>query len=820
MIAAEGNMGAHPTGHFAVQYVQNGLALCGVPEGSKGPRYFGWNERSKAITDPRMAMNLKGGVGLLHAYSGTMALDIDNEAEATAWLLDRGISSVQLSAAPEAVAINSGRPGKGKLLYRLPEGVAPFETLKVSGPNGMVLEFRCATREGKSDQDVLPPSIHPDTCRAYQWGGAGDWRSIQQIPKMLLKCWQAELAVRRTPANDIASTTVTTDFAPSDANEIADRCAIIGSMRDTNGRNQSEPEWRACLGVLRHTVQGEELCHEWSKGHRGYSRAETQDKLDRLSAFGPTRCETLGECQPQACAACSFHGLTKSPITLGVLNSNIVDPVSSSDRNGWPAPSAIVRAPLPVLQWEPRFLPAALADMVASYADSIPMNREFVASNVLAACGSLLSGKVQLALKRQGPWFETPNCWALNIAPVSSHKTPGLRPAREALERVEKRYEQENQIALATYQANKIIHDAQVKLAKTAAAKGQAPGHLPAEPTLPPLKRAMTNNVTYQALSTLTEGGPIVVLDDEVSGLFTDMADPKNQPAKAFYLAAHTGSGSFKTDRIGRGAVNIPRLCVSIVGNIQPEPLLRILLGAAREGRQADGFVQRFGFMTMPDLVLHTELVDLPYDIAKWTAGQDAITQLVDYDPAQHGALTSALGTSLPYFRLSDAANALWRAEYAKQIAESRDTELIEAYRQHVMKQPKVIATVALVIHAVEGHQGDISGQVMERAIAASRFYLSHAKRVYYMSAHDIYAEPAGLIASRMARGDITGEFTARDAQRKGWTGCDTPEATAGIMALLEDTDWIRPVLTQPSAVGGRPSKRWQVNPLAQGSKC
>jgi putative DNA primase/helicase len=458
--------------------------------------------------------------------------------------------------------------------------------------------------------------------------------------------------------------------------------------------------------------------------------------------------------------------------------------------------------------------------MVVSYADSIPMNREFVASNVLATCGSLLSSKVQLALKQQGPWEETPNCWALNIAPVSSHKTPGLKPAREALNRVEERYRHQHQLEIAAYQSKKIIYDAQVKSAKAAAAKGHSLGSLPVEPVAPEQRRAVTNNVTYQALSTLAEHGPIVLLDDEASGLFAEMTDPKNQPAKAFYLAAHAGSGSFQTDRVGRGAVFIPRLCVSIIGNIQPEPLLRILLGAAREGRQADGFVQRFGFMTMPDPLLHTELVDLPFDFSKWTAGQDAIVKLVDYDPSQHGAVASMLGTGLPYFKLSDAANAIWRAEYARQLAEAQNTELLEAYRQHVMKQPKLIATVALVIHALEGHEGDISGPVMERAVAASRFYLSHAKRIYYMSAHDIYAEPARVIANRMARGDITGEFTAREAQRKGWTGCVDPDATTSIMALLEDADWIRPVVQAASQLGGRPSKRWQVNPLAQGAKC
>lgn len=810
---------AFATGQLAAEYVLHGMALCAVAPGSKGPRSRGWNERANAITDPAKAVKLTEGVGLVHAYSGTMALDIDNDAEAAAWLLARGINLGQLSAASDAVAINSGRSGKGKLLYRLPHGIAPVETVKVNGPNGMVLEFRCATRDGKSDQDVLPPSIHPGTGKPYQWGGAGDWRNIPLIPKPLLGCWQGELAIRRMPANDTGPVSIMADFPPSDAEQVADRCAIIGAMRDSKGQHQGEEEWRACLGVLRHTVQGEALCHEWSKEHPDYSRAETQAKLDRLSAFGPTLCETLGACQPQACAACSFRGFTKSPITLGTLRFKAGDAASESTGDGWPAPSPIGRAPLPVLPWEARFLPAVLADMVVSYADSIPMSREFVASNVLAACGSLLSSKVQLALKQHGPWSETPNSWALNIATVSSHKTPGLAPAREALNRVEERHRLEHQIALAAYQANKIVYDAQVRSAKANAVNSTVPSPLPPEPVAPMQRRAMTNNATPEALSVLAAGGPVLVLDDEASGFFSQITDPKNQPGKAFYLAAYNGNGSFQTDRIGRGAVHIPHLCVSVVGNIQPEPLLRTLLGAAREGRQADGFVQRFGLMTMPDPVPHVHLVDMPYDIGRWAAGQDAIAGLVDYDPVAHGAVASMLGNALPYFRLSDAAMALWRTEYAKQLAEAHNTELMAAYRQHVMKQPKVIATVALVIHAVEGCQGDVSGPVMERAIAASRFYLSHAKRVYHMSAHDICAEPARQIAARLSRGEVAGEFTSRDAHRNGWAGCDSPESVANVLAVLEDADWIRPVAVQPSAAGGRPSKRWQVNPLAQGSK-
>ncbi len=469
-----------------------------------------------------------------------------------------------------------------------------------------------------------------------------------------------------------------------------------------------------------------------------------------------------------------------------------------------------------VLTWDPSFLPAKLADMVVDYADSVPMNREFVASNITAAAGIILSSKVQLALKQNAPWDETPNAWALNIAPPSARKTPGLQLCEDALKRVEDRYDQEYRTALATYQGQKIAYDAQVHNIKKAVAKGAQPTPVPPEPEPPVQQRAVTNDCTYEALSVIAKSGPVLVLNDEASGLFAQMSDPKFGAARAFLLAAHNGNKSYKSDRIGRGTTSISRLCVSLVCNIQPEPLMRLVLSAARDGRQADGFMQRFGLMTMPDPVQHTRLVDKTYDLFKYVDGIDALVGLVDYDPVAHGARqTSMLGNGVPHFRLSEDAWKLWDAEYARLRAEELNPELLEAYRQHVGKHPKVIATVALVIHAVEGHHGDISGPVMERAIAAGQFNLSHAKRVYYMSAHDIYAEPARLIAARMARGEITGEFTSGEAKRRGWTGCTDLDRAEAIMELLEDANWVRPVAAGAAPRGGRPTKRWQVNPRA-----
>lgn len=117
--------GSTDSGCHAAGYVRHGLALCAIPRGRKGPITAGWNLPARAITDAAAASQLTENIGLLHVLSGTMALDVDDDEQARAWLQVRGVDTSRLIASPDHVGIISGRAGRGKLLYRLPEGVRP-----------------------------------------------------------------------------------------------------------------------------------------------------------------------------------------------------------------------------------------------------------------------------------------------------------------------------------------------------------------------------------------------------------------------------------------------------------------------------------------------------------------------------------------------------------------------------------------------------------------------------------------------------------------------------------------------------------------------
>lgn len=188
-----------------IDYLSNGMALVPIPKGRKGPTLPNWNTPSMVVKDLTQANLITGNVGLAHAYCNepTAALDIDNYSETKKIFSSMGIDLDALYQANDAVRIESGRINRGKLLFKLPPNTQPLETHKLNDSNGnAIFELRCASRNKKTVQDVLPPSIHPDTGQPYTWGGNGHWKTLPIIPIKLLFEWQKMLNTSSSPNNE------------------------------------------------------------------------------------------------------------------------------------------------------------------------------------------------------------------------------------------------------------------------------------------------------------------------------------------------------------------------------------------------------------------------------------------------------------------------------------------------------------------------------------------------------------------------------------------------------------------------------------------
>jgi hypothetical protein len=121
-------------------------------------------------------------------------------------------------------------------------------------------------------------------------------------------------------------------------------------------------------------------------------------------------------------------------------------------------------------------------------------------------------------------------------------------------------------------------------------------------PSCPILRRYKTNDSTVEKLGELLRENPagLLILRDELVGLIASWEREGREGDRAFFLEGWNGNQSFDTDRIGRGHISIPNVCMSIFGGIQPDKLVGYLEQATHTLAN-DGMLQRFQVLVYPD---------------------------------------------------------------------------------------------------------------------------------------------------------------------------------------------------------------------------
>ena len=293
-------------------YLTAGWALVPIPRGSKGPSYEGWNTRAKCITDPAQASMINGGnLGLAHAYSRTCAIDIDDYEFAQEWFEGHAVNIDALVAADDAVQVTSGRMNRAKLIYRLPEGVDPLPGKKIKGPLGKdAIDFRCATADGLTVQDVLPPSIHPDTGKPYEW--RGDWRRLPTLPGTLLDVWRELIGV---PGNPGTAAQVPDDWVPValPALNLPDYTCRLIRDGDTEGKYASRSE--AVYGVIKDLIRAKAddatICRVIADPRNAISDKPLENAKGDLAGAMRWVAKQIGKLRAEVAAEVKFHNLAE-----------------------------------------------------------------------------------------------------------------------------------------------------------------------------------------------------------------------------------------------------------------------------------------------------------------------------------------------------------------------------------------------------------------------------------------------------------------------------------------------------------------------------
>lgn len=678
-------------------YLRHGWSLVPIPPGTKGPQTKGWQHRENTLKSQHQ-LPPGWGIGLAHAYSGTMAVDVDVWDRAAQELKLHGIDLQALYDAPDAVVVDSGRAGHGKLLYAMPFGMSlQSKKLIDTDPEGKrynYLDLRCGTSNGLTVQDVLPPSIHPDTQQPYRWAGRGHWTRLPVIPTELLKFWSNLLDADRTRTLP-SGTAVNASW-----DEIRDALTHISP-------DCSRDEW-VQVGMALHyagtqTQQADAALHLWDE----WSQPSTKYPGDRaiLVQWNSFRPDKTNSVKLGTLFRLAHRGGWTRPtpdVTTLFASTDLKNPVQMT---------LDMRPPPPDMDID--LFPEVLRRRALEVSDSVGCDPLVPLFAGLAAVSGAIDARTRLQIN---DGFEVPPVlWVMTIGSPADRKTPGSGPMFGILEQLERedvpRYKQ----AMQAYEALEARHEASKKAFIDAAkdVHGMLAGEIPqgyGDAPQPPAKlRIVVQDITSQALVRHGANMPRGVLCylDEMFSWVKNLTDSHSGEKRSTWTESYE-SRRHVIDRVGAGTIEADNFAVSIYGNMQPQ-----VFRNKYEALAEDGFLQRF----IP-VVLRKRHQRLSKPIKK------ADTNIAQYEQM----IRSVFGMPAVTYNLSGPAYSLFREFERWHQAMMRDEQLLRTREQCLQAMGKIVGLcgrIILVMHAMQNpYTIEVPVDTVARAIALIRSYV------------------------------------------------------------------------------------------------
>jgi putative DNA primase/helicase len=507
--------------------------------------------------------------------------------------------------------------------------------------------------------------------------------------------------------------------------------------------------------------------------------------------------------------------------------------VELDTKKQWPDPCPLPEALLPVDPFDFNLLPEQLRSWGADVADRMQCAPDFVAVSIMAALGSVIGPKIAIRPKAHDDWQEVPNQWAMLIGRPGVLKSPAmqeaLRPLKGLCAEASRKFKEMQDGYGLDAQIAKLQADAAIKKAGEIFRSKDSPSEEskqkardllaakdgPSEP--PTLRRYIANDTNIASLGALLQQNPngLLVFRDEVVSLLRSLDQEERADEKSFYLTGWGGHSSYTFDRISRGFnLSIDRVCLSLLGSTQPGVISEYLSQAIRGGRRDDGLMQRFGLLVWPDTSGEWRHVDRWPDKGAQALSSEVFNRLDKLDWKEAGAQRDrgldGDEDGLPYLRFNIEAYDLF-VEWRKDLEKRLRGDLHPALESHLAKYRKLVPSLALIDHLVDGGKGPVGMAALARAIGWAKYLETHARRAYG-SATFAEAATARAIFAKIRSGDLKSEFSSRDVWRPQWSKLTDRNVVGAGLRLLVDYDHVFEAKTETA---GRPAVVYTVNPKA-----
>jgi Protein of unknown function (DUF3987) len=269
--------------------------------------------------------------------------------------------------------------------------------------------------------------------------------------------------------------------------------------------------------------------------------------------------------------------------------------------------------------------------------------------------GALAGTAVRLRPKEHDTWEVTPNFYGGCVAPPGSMKTSAMEAVFGIVDRLEYKAFKQHADDYKDYEKRKADYDQLSKglrrkldriyagtfkpaKGETSPTADEVKAEIDAlvEPVAPALRRYIIHDATVEKLHEIISQNPrgILVSVDELASLISLWEDPNHQKDRKFFLKASDGKSAHTIDRILRGTVYVPNLCVSIYGGIQPEILADYM---SKLSLIKDGMIARFTLLAYPDPHKNWRRIDRSPDIDARERAFNIAQAIADMDFADMG---------------------------------------------------------------------------------------------------------------------------------------------------------------------------------------
>ena len=510
-------------------------------------------------------------------------------------------------------------------------------------------------------------------------------------------------------------------------------------------------------------------------------------------------------------ALMSFNNsICASPLDSKEIN-NIVKSISRYQNSNfqWGELKPIQSMNLSVPKLHENLIPSALRPWISDIADRMQVPLEFLAAPVIVTLSSIIGRQLGVYPKQEDDWLVVPNLWGAVIARPGFFKSPAISEAMKPLDILTKQASLKYEAEKILVKAKDEVLKAKIEGLKDSIKKVTRKGNDHEIPLLTENlekvlkeidenviheRRYKTNDATIEKLACLLNENPqgILVVRDELSGWLKSMQKSGREGDREFYLEAWNGYGSYSVDRIGRGTLHVPALCVAIFGGLQPGKI-EAYLTQAMKGSGDDGLLQRFQILVYPETPKKWRNVDRKPNLEAFNVAKEVFEAIASIK------IKSDQNTKIPGLHFSEEAQTIftkWRENLEKQLRTKDST--VPVFESHLAKYRSLVPSLALIFHLVENYKKAsfdttelIGADSVTLAIKWSDFLEAHAKKIY---ANALFPNlsAAHALASRIAKNELEDKASMRSIYRRHWTMLDSLDKLEAAISILEEANWVR----------------------------